>query len=658
MKTEISFLVGFFLILFSIPNLDFSMESNEKDSRIYFEPEIQINKNGLIFRQQILALFEPYVTRWVGSWPEAVAIGDVNGDDRNDVVMTTSFYFDPKNDYKLFVFLQNLSSGLDTPVKYNAGDGDSIDIGDLNNDGKNDVVVTNYNEIGVFLQNDSETLDPMILYSATNDAYKVRVGDYNNDGLKDVASIAEGGSFLGYEVNVFLQNVSGTLNPPDIYTVIHEGFDDLEVGDINNDGLTDIIVMSGQGFADNLGVLYQNTGGSFDPPVYYDLGGDESTEGVAIGDVNGDSLGDIVVTYGGNKPSSHIGVFLQNTTGILDSPISYESYDCPEPVVIGGVNSDQKQDVVVAHGGWNAMGVYVQNNNGSLQEEELYDIPYASHYNPHGLAMGDINSDWKNDIVIADYNHGLVILYGTQTQKHTLAIATGEGGTTNPSPGTHVYDVGEKVSISAIPENGYGFTSWSGNASGTDNPIRITMDSDKSIKANFVRQYSLTLTSGAGGTIDPPPGSYNYDEGTEFTITAKPNTHYRFSEWTGDVHPGKRTSNPITIIMDSDKSIKANFIRIIYAPLNFTGKKVLNRSLSQAEYINVLNWQANPNNVNIVKYRIYILEGVSKNLLVEQDANAFEYWHRDVEKDKQHIYGICAVNDEDREGDPSYATVQ
>lgn len=50
-------------------------------------------------------LFEPYSAISTGSWPEAVAIGDVNGDGLNDVVMVTSSYFNPDSDYKLFVFL-------------------------------------------------------------------------------------------------------------------------------------------------------------------------------------------------------------------------------------------------------------------------------------------------------------------------------------------------------------------------------------------------------------------------------------------------------------------------------------------------------------------------------------------------------------------------
>jgi hypothetical protein len=178
----------------------------------------------------------------------------------------------------------------------------------------------------------------------------------------------------------------------------------VDVGDVNHDGLTEIIVMSNA----NIGVLYQ---GAFGAPVYHHLGVHEPTQGVAIGDINGDNLQDIVVTYGGNQPHSKIGVFLQNGTGTLQPAVSHDSYDIPEPVVIADVNSDGKKDIVVAHGGY-ALGVYLQGTGGTLMSEELYLIP-ASHHKPQGLAVGDINGDGLNDVVIADYNYGLVVLYNS-----------------------------------------------------------------------------------------------------------------------------------------------------------------------------------------------------------------------------------------------------
>ena len=100
------------------------------------------------------------------------------------------------------------------------------------------------------------------------------------------------------------------------------------------------------------------------------------------------------------------------------------------------------------------------------------------------------------------------------------------------------------------------------------------------------------------------------------------------------------------------------FVKIIFPPMNFKGEKVLNRSLSQAEYINVLSWKVNPNNENNVKYRIYEGEGENKTAVVELSADTFEYWHRRVDRDKQYIYALCAVNNDNEEGEPAYVTVQ
>ncbi len=358
-----------------------------------------------------LGVFRPCLVRHTGSEPGAVAIGDVNGDGRNDVVLTTAYDNDPMNDYKLFVFRQNAAGELGTPVKYEAGDGESVDIGDLNADGRNDVVVSAANKIGVFLQNVTGGLNPAAYYNATNDPRCVRIADLNNDGLLDVVSTAGGYESNRHQVNVFLQNGGGTLNPPNIYTAIHQGDHDLEAGDINDDGLTDIVVLSGGGSSVvEVAILYQNSGGTFQPAVYYDLGDYYSVGGEAIGDVNDDGRGDLVVAYGDSPPDSFVGVFYQNVGGALNGLVSYDSYDYPSAAVTADINGDMKLDAVVAHRYGDAIGVYFQKSDGTLQTEELYRTPDI-HDNPYALAAGDINGDGKTDIVIACPDDGLAVLY-------------------------------------------------------------------------------------------------------------------------------------------------------------------------------------------------------------------------------------------------------
>jgi uncharacterized repeat protein (TIGR02543 family) len=149
-------------------------------------------------------------------------------------------------------------------------------------------------------------------------------------------------------------------------------------------------------------------------------------------------------------------------------------------------------------------------------------------------------------------------------QQYDLTITAGGGGTTDPAPGIYTYNSGTEVTITAQPESEYEFSHWKGDVPEGhegDNPITITMNSDKSITANFIRQYTLTIIAGEGGTTDPAPEIYTYDSGTRISITALPGDEYRFSGWTGDVPSGHENDNPLTLTMDSNKSITANFIQ-------------------------------------------------------------------------------------------------
>jgi hypothetical protein len=72
--------------------------------------------------------FQPFAAYGVGSDPESVAIADVTGDGRNDVLISTSSYFDPENDGKLFVFAQTPDGNLAYTARL-ATDGPSLGMG-------------------------------------------------------------------------------------------------------------------------------------------------------------------------------------------------------------------------------------------------------------------------------------------------------------------------------------------------------------------------------------------------------------------------------------------------------------------------------------------------------------------------------------------------
>jgi uncharacterized repeat protein (TIGR02543 family) len=72
--------------------------------------------------------------------------------------------------------------------------------------------------------------------------------------------------------------------------------------------------------------------------------------------------------------------------------------------------------------------------------------------------------------------------------------------------------------------------------------------------------FNLTLYSRVGGMTDPLPGKYAFLKGTKVSIIARPATGYVFTKWTGNVPEGEETNPILTITMDSNKTIMANFI--------------------------------------------------------------------------------------------------
>jgi len=166
--------------------------------------------------------------------------------------------------------------------------------------------------------------------------------------------------------------------------------------------------------------------------------------------------------------------------------------------------------------------------------------------------------------------------------------------------------------------------------------------------------HTLTIQADSNGTTNPTPGIHTYVPGNQVQVTAVPNTNYEFVNWTGSI---SSTENPVTVTMDANKTIKANF-RFIFAPIA-TGRKVLNRTFSQAEYIDILSWVADPANqaLDIAKYRIYQIVNGTPSLLVELAGNESEYYHRRAGQTSIR-YAIAAVTRSGREGAPAEITVQ
>jgi hypothetical protein len=226
-----------------------------------------------------------------------------------------------------------------------------------------------------------------------------------------------------------------------------------------------------------------------------------------------------------------------------------------------------------------------------------------------------------------------------------LMIVAGVGGTTNPAPGVYAYDPGALASIREIPAPGYRFDHWTGDVprgQATNPNISVFMDADKSVRAVFVRQFTLTIAAGPGGTTLPAPGAYLYDEGVLVSVRADPDSGYQFDGWSGDA---SGSVNPLAVALTADKSIRAGFSRAVKPPLGLQAERLVNRSLALVEYVVRLTWQANPANTGITAYRIYRIDDGRPTFLAEVGSNVFTFLVRGLQANTAYQFGVTAVKD-------------
>ena len=149
-----------------------------------------------------------------------------------------------------------------------------------------------------------------------------------------------------------------------------------------------------------------------------------------------------------------------------------------------------------------------------------------------------------------------------EVENLSISVSPSGSGSVSISPSSSdgKYDCGTRVTLTAnAASSRYVFDQWSSDASGTNPSITITMDGNKSVTACFVYvppKRTLTIGVSGQGTTSPRPGTYNYDDGQQVTIIATHSSSYQFDHWSGDVSSSSLT---ITVRMDSDKSIVANF---------------------------------------------------------------------------------------------------
>jgi len=168
------------------------------------------------------------------------------------------------------------------------------------------------------------------------------------------------------------------------------------------------------------------------------------------------------------------------------------------------------------------------------------------------VCLYDVGVTNETSYVTVTITNGSVTL-----REFTLSVTLDGSGSVAKSPNQSTYAYGTVVQLTASASTGWTFSSWTGNVSGSSNPVSITMTGNKSVIAHFTQnQYTLTVTINGSGTVAKNPNSASYTYGTVVTLTASASTGWVFQSWTGDL---SGSQNPKTITMTGNKAVAAHF---------------------------------------------------------------------------------------------------
>jgi gliding motility-associated-like protein len=440
------------------------------------------------------------------------------------------------------------TSDFEPKVDYVAASGPrSVAIGDLDGDGKADLAITGNNGVSVF-RNTSPgvryiSYNPKVDFPTGFSSISVAMGDLDGDGKPDLVVLNEGSDW----VSVLRNTSTGAGNISFATKVDYTTGDSprsVALGDLDGDGKADIVVANATGTLS----IFRNTStgpGNISYPAKVDLTVDLYAYSVAIGDLDGDSKSDLAVVVSNNNSVS---VFRNTSTGAGN--ISYAAKvdyttgagSTPLFVTIGDLDADGKQDLAVAN--FNSSVSVLRNiSTGAGNIGYAANINFPTSSGAYSVAIGDLSGDGKADLAAPNYNTNTVSVFrSTSSGMGNISYAAKVDFATGTFP--------QSVSIGDLDSDGKADLAVANVTSSTVSIIR-NMSSPPTI-TNFTPASgpvgtTVTIT---GTNFDPTPTNNIVIFGaTRATVSAATTTQLTATLPTGATYSPITVMNTATVLL-------------------------------------------------------------------------------------------------------------
>lgn len=439
----------------------------------------------------------PYTTNSGFDFPATQAVGDFNNDGASDIIVV-----DGSQPTRLRLRLGTIGGGLggvitltpsgscspNTALTCITNSGQVLAV-DVNADDKLDIVTSNNHSrnLSVILGNGDATFQPATNYALGGEGRAVAVGDLNNDGKPDLI----GGDSASI-VRVFPGNGDGTFGAGVAYTDGGLNRQAMVVADLDNDGNNDVLV--GNRDTADFSVFRGHGNGTLSTWARYPHARGDS---LIVEDFNGDGRLDVAAP-GHNLAAQHVIVMLGTGGGALGAPVGYPTSGVQGLLMTAAeMNGDNHIDLVVSHQNSHTLAVLTGNGAGGFGPATLVPTPLntALIHTPLLPALGDFDGDGRKDVSVVVRTHRTIVVWHNKTEPSdttppviastVTGTASGDWYTSNVGVSWNVSDAESDVTTSGCDAQsvtsdtaGVTFTCTATSAGGTSSSsVTIKRDS-------------------------------------------------------------------------------------------------------------------------------------------------------------------------------------